>query len=195
MFKNTSNSTNSSASSNTSSTSSSETRPDPDSFTRTPINLTDAEQIAKLAGIKSYVFTASTSATQGDDIEAISSSQTSSSTSDSSTTSDTTTGASQSMNGKQNLDGNSKMQQGDFRIQGVSDSNNYESFSSGTAKLIKGIYETTDTSDSMGMQFNFMNPANTIISSYTFIATIKDDGEAVSLDSATYTLEDPIKGH
>lgn len=238
MFKNTSNSTSSSASSNTSSTSSSKTRPDPGSFTRTPINLSDAEKIAKLAGIKSYVFTASTSANQGDDIGAISSSQTSSSTSDSSTTSDTITGASQSMNGKQNPDGNSKMQQGDFRIQGVSDSNNYESFSSGTAKLIKGeaitsedrntnnvliekslaqandlsvgdtfkiknandedvtvkikgIYETTDTGDSMGMQFNFMNPANTIISSYTFIATIKDDGEAVSLDSATYTLEDP----
>lgn len=107
MFKNTS----SSASSNTSSTSSSKTRPDPGSFTRTPINLSDAEKIAKLAGIKSYVFTASTSANQGDDIEAISSSQTSPSTSDSSTTSDTTTGASQSMNGKQNPDSNSKMQQ------------------------------------------------------------------------------------
>lgn len=60
---------------------------------------------------------------------------------------------------------------------------------------IKGIYETTDTGDSIGMQFNFMNSANTIISSYTFIATIKDDGEAVSLDSATYTLEDPKEGH
>ena len=232
MFKN-----NTSTSTSTSTSSSeSESKPDPGSFSRTPINLTDAKKIAKLAGIKSYVFTASTSANQSDGIEPISSSETTTSSSTTSST-DANTGASKSMGGENQGD-DKQMQQGDFRIQGVSTSANYDSFSSGTAKLIKGsgitdkdentnnvliekslaeandlsvgdtfkiknandedvtvtikgIYETTDTGDSMGMQFNFMNPSNTIISSYTFIATLKDDGEAVSLDSAVYTLEDP----
>lgn len=37
-------------------------RPDPGSFERTPVNLSDAKKIAKLSNVKSYSFEASTSA-------------------------------------------------------------------------------------------------------------------------------------
>ncbi|MGC2952022.1 ABC transporter permease, partial [Enterococcus faecium] len=33
---------------------------------------------------------------------------------------------------------------------------------------IKGIYESCETSGSMGMKFNFMNPSHTLYTSYTF---------------------------
>lgn len=55
---------------------------------------------------------------------------------------------------------------------------------------IKGIYETSDTGTSMGMQFNFMNPANTIFSAYTLANTIAGE-EGDTIDSAVYTLSDP----
>lgn len=55
---------------------------------------------------------------------------------------------------------------------------------------IKGIYETSDTGTSMGMQFNFMNPANTIFSAYTLANTIAGE-EGDTIDSAVYTLADP----
>ena len=43
----------------------------------------------------------------------------------------------------------------------------------------------------MGMQFNFMNPANTIFSSYTLANTISGENDSTTIDSAVYTLEDP----
>ena len=55
---------------------------------------------------------------------------------------------------------------------------------------IRGIYETSETGDSMGMQFNFMNPVNTIYSSYTLANDLAGADEG-TLDSATYTLSDP----
>lgn len=56
---------------------------------------------------------------------------------------------------------------------------------------IKGIYETSDSGNSMGMRFNFMNPANTFYSSYTFANTVKGEDAEGTIDSATYTLENP----
>lgn len=57
---------------------------------------------------------------------------------------------------------------------------------------IKGIYETSDAGTSMGMMFNFMNPANTIFSSYTLANTLKgEDAETETIDSAVYNLSDP----
>lgn len=55
---------------------------------------------------------------------------------------------------------------------------------------IKGIYETSDTGTSMGRNFNFMNPANTIFASYTLANQLNGD-EAATIDSAVYQLEDP----
>lgn len=55
---------------------------------------------------------------------------------------------------------------------------------------IKGIYKTSDSGDSMGARFNFMNPANTIFSSYTMVNTLTgSDGKTI--DSAVYNLDDP----
>lgn len=48
-------------------------RPDPGSFEQTPVNLSDAEKIAKLANVKSYSFEASTSADKSTGITPISS--------------------------------------------------------------------------------------------------------------------------
>ena len=57
---------------------------------------------------------------------------------------------------------------------------------------VKGIYETTDAGDELGMQFKFLNPANTLITSYTMVATL-DGEESGTIDEATYTLSDPAK--
>lgn len=213
-------------------------------FTRTPINLSDAKKIAALSGVKSYLYIASTSVDAADGIEAITSSSTTSSTSESNNESqDTqvTSGASQSKQGSnQRQPGDSAgMSQGDFRIQGVSDSSLLTSFTQGEAKIIKGsaitsedegsnavliektlaeendlavgdtfkvkaaddqevtlkvkgIYQTSDAGDELGMQFNFLNPANTLITSYTLVATLKGE-DSQTIDEAIFTLEDPAK--
>ncbi|RGW15129.1 ABC transporter permease [Enterococcus asini] len=210
-------------------------RPDPGSFQMTPVNLEDAEKIAALDGVKSYSFEVSTSATKGDDIEPISSSDEEDTTADSATD-DASQGAN-GMPGGGMMGGAGGMDQGDFQITGVLESAAYSSFSAGTATLtsgealtaedvdtnnvliesalaeandlavgdtftlvdandenvevtIKGIYETSDTGTSMGMQFNFMNPANTIFSAYTLANTIAGE-EGDTIDSAVYTLADP----
>lgn len=118
-------------------------------FTRTPINLSDAKKIAALSGVKSYLYTASTSVDAADGIEAITSSSTTSSTSESNNESqDTqvTSGASQSkQESNQRQPGESAgMSQGDFRIQGVSDSSLLTSFTQGEAKIIKGSAITSE---------------------------------------------------
>lgn len=210
-------------------------RPDPGSFQMTPVNLADAEKIAALDGVKSYSFEVSTSATKGDDIEPISSSDEEDTTADSATD-DASQGAN-GMPGGGMMGGAGGMDQGGFQITGVLESAAYSSFSAGTATLtsgealtaedvdtnnvliesalaeandlavgdtftlvdandenvevtIKGIYETSDTGTSMGMQFNFMNPANTIFSAYTLANTIAGE-EGDTIDSAVYTLADP----
>lgn len=213
-------------------------------FNRTPIKLSEAEKIAKLEGVKSYLYTAMTSADAGSGITAIESSANTTSTSSESTDQqevDATTGASQSKGGQAgNPPGEGQgMNQGDFRIQGVSDSSLLTTFTQGEAKIIKGsaitsedtgsnvvliektlaeennlavgdtfkvkdsndkevelkvkgIYETTDAGDELGMQFNFLNPANTLITPYTMVATL-DGEESGTIDEATYTLSDPAK--
>ena len=55
---------------------------------------------------------------------------------------------------------------------------------------IKGIYKTSDSSNSMSVRFNFMNPANTIFSSYTLVNTLTG-AEGKTIDSAVYNLDDP----
>lgn len=52
---------------------------------------------------------------------------------------------------------------------------------------VKGIYKTSSSGDSMGARFNFMNPSNTIFSSYTMVSTLTgSDGKTI--DSAVYNL-------
>lgn len=202
------------------------TRPDPGSFQQTPVNLSDAEKIAKLSNVKSFSFEASTSADKSTGITPISSEE--------STTSSSEDSADQKMGGQGGPEG---MSQGDFQIKGVSQSSSYSEFSAGTASLVegealtakdegtsnvlieenlaeandlkvgdtfkiknsddkdvavtvKGIYKTSSSSDSMGARFNFMNPANTIFSSYTLVNTLTgSDGKTI--DSAVYNLNDP----
>lgn len=56
---------------------------------------------------------------------------------------------------------------------------------------VKGIYESTANGDSLGMMFNFLNPANTLYTSYTFANTLKGAEAEGTIDSAVYTLNDP----
>lgn len=202
-------------------------RPDPASFERTPVNLSDAKKIAKLSNVKSYSFEASTSADKSSGIEPISS--------DSDDSEEESTDEQMAGFGGGGAPGG--MSQGDFQIKGVSESSSYSEFSAGTASLvegeaitsedegtnnvlieqslaeandlsvgdtfkikdtddkdvevtIKGIYKTSDSGDSMSAQFNFMNPSNTIFSSYTMVNTLTGS-EGKTIDSAVYNLEDP----
>ncbi len=202
-------------------------RPDPGSFERTPVNLSDAKKIAKLSNVKSYSFEASTSADKSSGIEPISS--------DSDDSEEESTDEQMAGFGGGGAPGG--MSQGDFQIKGVSESSSYSEFSAGTASLvegeaitsadedtnnvlieqslaeandlsvgdkfkikdsddkdievtIKGIYKTSDSGDSMSAQFNFMNPSNTIFSSYTMVNTLTGS-EGKTIDSAVYNLEDP----
>ncbi|MCB5955202.1 ABC transporter permease [Enterococcus sp. CWB-B31] len=58
---------------------------------------------------------------------------------------------------------------------------------------VKGIFETSESGSSMGMMFNFLNPSNTLYSSYTFANTLKGDDSEGTIDSASYSLTDPEK--
>ncbi|MFV0557384.1 MAG: ABC transporter permease [Enterococcus sp.] len=201
-------------------------RPDPGSFTSTPVKIEDAEKIAALDGVASYSFEVSTSADQSSGVEPISSEATSSEASDSEDA------------GQMDRPGGAQMtSQGDFQIVGVSTSDDYSDFSDGTATLtegeaitaddegsnnvliesalaqanevsvgdtftikdaeendvevtIKGIYETSDTGDRMSQQFNFLNPANQIIASYTLANSLQGEASE-TIDSAVYQLADP----
>ena len=202
-------------------------RPDPGSVERTPVNLSDAKKIAKLSNVKSYSFEASTSADKSSGLEPISS--------DSDDSEEESTDEQMAGFGGGGAPGG--MSQGDFQIKGVSESSSYSEFSAGTASLvegeaitsadedtnnvlieqslaeandlsvgdkfkikdsddkdvevtIKGIYKTSDSGDSMSAQFNFMNPSNTIFSSYTMVNTLTGS-EGKTIDSAVYNLEDP----
>lgn len=206
--------------------------PDPGSFEQTPVNLSDAKKIAKLANVKSYSFEASTSADKSTGITPISSSD---SSTDSSSSDATDSSGEQA--GGQGGPGGMMTSQGDFQIKGVSQSSSYTDFSSGTATLvsgkaitasdegtnnvliekslaeandlsvgdtfkikdsddkdvevtIKGIYKTSDSGDSLGNSFNFLNPSNTIFSSYTFVSTLSGS-DGTTIDSAVFNLTDP----
>lgn len=105
-------------------------------FTSTPVKVSDAEKIAALDNVKSYVLVTSGTATAGDGIEPITSSDTTSSSSTSDSSQQGPGGMSGGMGGK--------MQTGDFTITGVSSSADYSSFSDGTATLEDGEALTAD---------------------------------------------------
>ncbi|OTP23520.1 permease [Enterococcus sp. 5B7_DIV0075] len=56
---------------------------------------------------------------------------------------------------------------------------------------VKGIYESSANSNSMGMQFSMMNPSNTLYTSYTLANELNGTAEDNTIDSAVYTLADP----
>ncbi|WP_429949969.1 ABC transporter permease [Enterococcus sp. AZ101] len=219
------------------------TKPDPGSFSLTPVSLADAQKIAALDNVKSYSFLASSSAGAGDGITPISTD------SESETTTSSTSNNEQAVNeGEEQARGDGQMgggpmamqQQSDFQVSGVMDLSMLSDFSDGIAEItsgeaiseadvetnnvvieqtlaeanelnvgdtfkltdpedetktyeltIKGIYKTSENGDSMGMQFNFLNPANTLYTSYTFANTLKGDDATGTIDSASYTLSDP----
>ena len=218
-------------------------KPNPRSFSLTPVNLENAEKIAALDNVKNYSFISSSSAGATDNITPISNEGTSTSSSTNSSSESTEQqGMGESNGNRQGGVGEDQpsMKQSDFQISGVLDISMLTAFSEGTATLtsgeliteedkstnnvviektlaeandlkvgdkfkitspedeetiyevtIKGIYETSESGDSMGMMFNFLNPSNTIYSSYTFANTLKGEDSEETIDSAIYTLNDP----
>lgn len=209
-------------------------RPDPGSFSLTPVSISDAEKIASLANVKSYSFESSASAMAKSGITPISSSETSDSSDN--------TGTEDSDQPAGTMDSRKPMTQADFQISGVSATAQTSSFTDGTAKItegkgidasdkttnnvvidatlakandlavgdtftitssededttyemtVKGIYESSESSSSMGMRFNFMNPSNTLYTSYTFANELNGTSDDETIDSAVYTLADPDK--
>ncbi|WP_271553272.1 ABC transporter permease [Enterococcus mundtii] len=216
-------------------------RPDPGSFSLTPVSVSDAEKIAALDNVASFSFESSASALANSGITAISSSDTSE-TSEETNTDTATDAAPNGENMGGDMGGKPQMMQADFQVSGVSNTAQTSGFTDGTAKIIegegitesdkdtnnvvidstlasandlsvgdtfvitstedeettyemtiKGIYESSETSSSMGMNFNFMNPANTLYTYYTFANTLNGSTENDTIDSAVYTLTDPNK--
>lgn len=218
-------------------------KPNPGSFSLTPVSLTQAEKIANLTNVKSYSFLSSSSAGAGEGITPISTESDSETTTSSADSNDQTSseveGAPQA-GGRMGGGPTSDMNESDFQVSGVMNLSMTSNFSDATSEMtsgeaindsdkdtnnvvieqtladanelkvgdtfkvtdpenntktyevkIKGIYKTTENGDSMGMMFNFLNPANTLYTSYTFANTLKGDDAKDTIDSASYTLDDP----
>ena len=218
-------------------------RPDPGSFSLTPVSLSDAQKIAELDNVKSYSFLSSSSAGAGDGITPISNESESDTTTSSDVKETQTNGGEDAQtqgNGRMGGGPMASMKQSDFQVSGVMNLSMSSDFSEGIAEItsgeaisesdkdtnnvvieqtladannlkvgdtfnvtnpedntktyelkVKGIYTTSENGDSMGMMFNFLNPANTLYTSYTFANTLKGEDAKETIDSASYTLDDP----
>lgn len=220
----------------------SEEKPDPSSFSLTPVSLTDAQKIAELENVKSYSFLSSSSAGAGEGITPISTEAEDEATTEDTNADQADTATGEKTQGDDRMSGGpmGNMKQSDFQVSGVINLSMLDDFSDGVAELtdgeminetdeetnnvvieqslaeandlkvgstfkitdpqestktyelkVKGIYKTSENGDSMGMMFNFLNPANTLYTSYTFANTLKGDDAKGTIDSASYTLEDP----
>lgn len=116
-------------------------RPDPGSFTATPVNVSDAEKIAKLDNVASYSLESSSTAVAGDDIEPITSSD---STDDSTSESTDEANMGGQFPGGGEGGGGGMMSSGDFQVSGVSGTKLTSNFSSGTASIVDGEGITAD---------------------------------------------------
>lgn len=141
------------SSSDTSSSSTSSTKK-----VSTTIPLSLAQKIAKKSGIASYLFTATTTVTAGDNISAISTSSSSSS----------------SNNSSNQRGGGPQMVTGDFTITGVNETDKVSDFSSGTSKISKGSGITSSTEDNSAVISSDLAKANNLSvgDSFTVKATV-----------------------
>lgn len=198
-------------------------RPDPGSFSMTPVNLDDVEKIAALDNLSYYTIASSTTV-NASSFDAISS--------------DSSDDDSEQAN--QGGPQMPQMQsQGDISLSGTNDTSTASAFAEGTAEIIEGvgittddadsnnavietnlaeandisvgdtikvesddttyklkvvgIYESTQSADSRSMQMASLNPYNTIYTSYTLTNTIKGDDYDNTADSVVFTLTDPEK--
>lgn len=198
-------------------------RPDPGSFSMTPVNLGDVEKIAALDNLSYYTIASSTTV-NASSFDAISS--------------DSSDDDSEQAN--QGGPQMPQMQsQGDISLSGTNDTSTASPFAEGTAEIIEGvgittddadsnnavietnlaeandisvgdtikvesddttyklkvvgIYESTQSADSRSMQMASLNPYNTIYTSYTLTNTIKGDDYDNTADSVVFTLTDPEK--
>ncbi|WP_265456396.1 ABC transporter permease [Enterococcus sp. HY326] len=111
---------------------------DPGGFTATPVNVSDAEAIAELDNVASYSLESSSTAMAGDDVSAITSSD--SSSTESSTETDTAEAGEMGggMGGGMMAGGQGGGMSGDFQVSGVSETALASDFSDGIAEIIDG---------------------------------------------------------
>ena len=150
------------------SSSSSSSSSQPPKMEMTPISLATAEKIANMSGVKSYLFTSTTTATKGN-ISPISSSSSSSSSSDSSTSN--------------NSGGPGGMASGDFTITGVNTTSNVSDFTSGTNKITSGSGITEDSANNEAVIESDLAEANDLKvgDSFTVKVTVDDTEKTVTL--------------
>lgn len=198
-------------------------RPDPGSFSITPIDLDDVEKITSLDNLQSYAITSSTT------VNAKSFDAISADSSDEET----------EQQGPGGMEMPQMADQGDISISGTNATATASSFSEGTAKIVDGvgitaddvdtnnavietnlaeandiavgdtikvknddktykltvvgIYESTESTDSRAMQMASLNPYNTIYTSYTFANKVKGSDYKNTADSVIFNLSDPEK--
>ncbi|EMC48630.1 putative ABC transporter permease [Streptococcus mutans SA38] len=148
----------------------------PPKFEMTPISLSTAQTVAKMVGVKSYLYTSTTTASAGS-ITPISTSFSSSNSSDSNSKTNNSEGPSGQ---------NSKMDSGDFTITGVNTSANVSDFSSGTNKITKGKGITSQTADNDVVIESDLAKANNLAVGDRFTVKVTTDS---SNTAKTYTLK------
>ncbi|WP_373822662.1 ABC transporter permease [Streptococcus ferus] len=151
------------------SSSSSSSSSQPPKMEMTPISLATAEKIANMSGVKSYLFTSTTTATKGNISPISSSSSSSSSSSDSSTSN--------------NSGGPGGMASGDFTITGVNTTSNVSDFTSGTNKITSGSGITEDFANNEAVIESDLAEANDLKvgDSFTVKVTVDDAEKTVTL--------------
>ena len=148
----------------------------PSKFEMTPISLSTAQTVAKMVGVKSYLYTSTTTASAGS-ITPISTSSSSSNSSDSNSKTNNSEGPSGQ---------NSKMDSGDFTITGVNTSANVSDFSSGSNKITKGKGITSQTADNDVVIESDLAKANNLAVGDRFTVKVTTDS---SNTAKTYTLK------
>ncbi|MGT2924217.1 ABC transporter permease [Streptococcus caviae] len=146
----------------------------PPKFEMTPISLSTAQTIAKMTGVKSYLYTSTTTAAAGN-ITPISTQSTSSDSSSSNSPF--------SMGGASGQ--NAKMTSGDFTITGVNTTDSVSEFSSGTTKITKGKGITQQTSNNEAVIESDLAKTNKLSVGDHFTVKISSD----SGSEKTYTLK------
>lgn len=137
------------------------------------VDLATAQAIAKKSGVASYIFTSTTTVTEGDGISAISTTSDSTSSSSSSDSSSMPSGG-----------GMGQMNSGDFTITGVSSTTNASDFTSGISKISDGVGITSDTADNEAVISSDLAKTNSLKVGDTFTVTA-----TVNSTETSYTLK------
>lgn len=135
---------------------------EPPKMEMTPISLSVAQKIAKMNGVKSYSFISTTTASAGNGIKAISSSENSSNS---------------NSNDSKQFGGRGPEIQGDFTVAGVNATSTYSEFTKGTNTITSGAGIISSTSDNEAVIEESLASANNLKTGSTFEITTTVNNE------------------